>query len=245
MSGAPLDVFRCALSGMSLIEASAGTGKTWNICALYLRLLLQRRLDVSQILVVTFTNAATAQLRERIRARIAETLDHLKGEALDSDNDFAVKLLDSLPANPADGPDRMHLLGQALQRFDEAAIFTIHGYCERALRDTPLGAGMPLSMELLAEEPELATEVAGDFWRREIATGNLAAGLAAYLVQARDTPEKLAALLERRVAKPLARLEWPGPVVLMEQDGIAARQQELDAARQCWQQDQATIVACV
>ncbi len=245
MSGAPLDAFRCELSGMSLIEASAGTGKTWNICALYLRLLLQRRLDVSQILVVTFTNAATAQLRERIRARIEETLEHLKGEAIGAGHDFAVKLLDSLPADPVDGPDRKHLLGQALQRFDEAAIFTIHGYCERALRDTPLGAGMPLSMELLAEEPELATEVAGDFWRRKIATGNLAPGLAAYLVQARDTPEKFAALLERRVAKPLARLEWPGPVVPMEQDGIAARQQEFDAARQCWQQDQATIVACV
>ena len=65
----PLDVFNCPLDGISLIEASAGTGKTWNICGLYLRMLLEQDLDIQKILVVTFTNAATAELRERIRAR--------------------------------------------------------------------------------------------------------------------------------------------------------------------------------
>ena len=72
-----LDVFACPLDGISLIEASAGTGKTWNICGLYLRLLLERRLEVQRILVVTFTNAATAELRDRIRQRIAGTLAYL------------------------------------------------------------------------------------------------------------------------------------------------------------------------
>ena len=71
-----LDVFQCDLDGINLIEASAGTGKTWNICGLYLRLLLERGLEVQQILVVTFTNAATAELRERVRARIVETHDY-------------------------------------------------------------------------------------------------------------------------------------------------------------------------
>ena len=72
------DVFTCSLDGINLIEASAGTGKTWNICGLYLRLLLERDLDVTQVLVVTFTNAATAELRERIRSRIGETLTWLR-----------------------------------------------------------------------------------------------------------------------------------------------------------------------
>ena len=58
----PLDVFRCELAGVNQIEASAGTGKTWNICALYVRLLLERDLNADQILVVTFTKAATAEL---------------------------------------------------------------------------------------------------------------------------------------------------------------------------------------
>ena len=72
-----LDVFRCPLDGVRLIEASAGTGKTWNICALYVRLVLEKALTVEQILVVTFTNAATAELRERIRGRLAGLLTAL------------------------------------------------------------------------------------------------------------------------------------------------------------------------
>jgi hypothetical protein len=73
-----LDVFACPLDGLRLIEASAGTGKTWNICGLYLRLLLERNLEVQQILVVTFTNAATAELRERIRCRIVDVVAYLQ-----------------------------------------------------------------------------------------------------------------------------------------------------------------------
>ncbi len=98
MSGQALNVFECALDGTSLIEASAGTGKTWNICALYLRLLLERRLDVQQILVVTFTNAATAELRHRIRSRIAETLAHLRGTGPGVVDPFVDSLLQSLRA---------------------------------------------------------------------------------------------------------------------------------------------------
>ena len=67
-----LDVFACDLDGVNQIEASAGTGKTWNICALYVRLLLEKNLSADQILVVTFTKAATAELHERIRGRLAE-----------------------------------------------------------------------------------------------------------------------------------------------------------------------------
>jgi ATP-dependent exoDNAse (exonuclease V) beta subunit len=61
------------LQGVNLIEASAGTGKTYTICSLYLRLVIEQDYDVQQILVVTFTKAATAELRERIRARLVST----------------------------------------------------------------------------------------------------------------------------------------------------------------------------
>ena len=80
-----LNVFDCPLQDLSLIEASAGTGKTWNICVLYLRLLLEKNLTVQQILVVTFTNAATAELRERIRSRIVQTLDYIQNTELPED----------------------------------------------------------------------------------------------------------------------------------------------------------------
>ena len=69
----PLAVFDCPLDGIRLVEASAGTGKTWNICALYLRLLLERGIEAPGILVVTFSITATAELRERIRDRLIAT----------------------------------------------------------------------------------------------------------------------------------------------------------------------------
>src|ERR1700733_13819433 len=67
-----LDVFACPLDGVNQIEASAGTGKTWNICALYVRLLLEKKLSAESILVVTFTRAATPELHERVRSRLAQ-----------------------------------------------------------------------------------------------------------------------------------------------------------------------------
>ena len=87
------DVFDCELHGTQLIEASAGTGKTWNLCGLYLRLLLERDLKVPDILVVTFTNAATAELRERVRSRIADTLARLRGSAPRDADTFVDTLL--------------------------------------------------------------------------------------------------------------------------------------------------------
>ena len=90
-----LDVFACPLDGVNQIEASAGTGKTWNICALYVRLLLEKDLGADEILVVTFTKAATAELHERIRGRLAQ-LAH----ALDTGDD-AFRLAERLAAAEA------------------------------------------------------------------------------------------------------------------------------------------------
>ncbi|MEO5686853.1 MAG: exodeoxyribonuclease V subunit beta [Burkholderiaceae bacterium] len=210
----PLDVFTCELSGIRQIEASAGTGKTWNICGLYLRLLIESRLEVQRILVVTFTNAATAELRERIRQRIVDTLAWLHaeqaGEAAAGGDDFVARLV-------ARARDHLHLptddivarLKLALATFDEAAIFTIHGFCQRALADTPFTAQMPLALELVRDDADWVAEAANDFWRRRIAADDLDAGLAGHLVASKDSPAGFAALLKRHLSKPLARAAWP------------------------------------
>src|SRR5262249_40237314 len=123
----PFDLFGCPLEGRSLIEASAGTGKTWNICGLYLRLLLDRGLGVQQILVMTFTNAATAELRERIRSRIVDVLNALREDADTVVSDvFCRDLLASLATDSDARARAQRHLDAALQQFDEAAIFTIH-----------------------------------------------------------------------------------------------------------------------
>ncbi len=240
----PLDVFGCGLRGVRLIEASAGTGKTWAICGLYLRLLLRpdQPLTVQQILVVTFTKAATAELRDRIRGRIAEVLAALEqpGVAASGGDPFVRQLLDSLEG---DRDDAARKLVQALRTFDEAAIFTIHGFCQRALDDTPFTAGLPLRQELVEDDSELCGQVARDFWRRHVAGAALPPGLAAWLAHCKDSPERLAALVKRHSAKPLSPSLWPDPVAATV--GIEAVQRAYDALRPVWLQGRDQILRCV
>jgi exodeoxyribonuclease V beta subunit len=204
----PLDVFGCTLTGTTLIEASAGTGKTWNICALYLRLLLERALPVQQILVVTFTKAATAELRDRIRARIVDALAVLRSGA-GGDDPFVRVLLAAARRRGLADPQIEQRLELARATFDEAAIFTIHGFCQRALADVPFAAQMPLALELLENDADLRREVVNDFWRRHFGAASLSEELAACLLVGKDTPETMGRLLARRLAKPLSVLRWP------------------------------------
>ncbi|MDP4176555.1 MAG: UvrD-helicase domain-containing protein, partial [Bacteroidota bacterium] len=115
------------LTGINLIEASAGTGKTYTITGLFLRLLLEKELSVRDILVVTFTEAATEELKDRIRKGISGLLDALKYDEV-KDNfqqDYIPRIKDRTHA--------IKLLKEALINFDEANIFTIHSFCRRML----------------------------------------------------------------------------------------------------------------
>ncbi|MBE2259218.1 MAG: exodeoxyribonuclease V subunit beta [Rhodobacteraceae bacterium] len=204
-----LDVFACPLDRRCLIEASAGTGKTWNICGLYLRLLLEQGLETQQILVVTFTNAATAELRQRLRARIVDVLAWLRNETTASDA-FVARLVAAVEANASVDRQRLRtLLEAALHTFDEAAVFTIHGFCQRALSDTPFAAGLPFSLELVQDDQALRLEAVSDFWRRQVAGDQISPALADYLAERQDSPEKWARLLKRQMAKSLSRVLWP------------------------------------
>jgi exodeoxyribonuclease V beta subunit len=243
VSSSRFDVYRCELDGTRLIEASAGTGKTWSLSGLYLRLLLERELPVPQILVVTFTNAAVAELRERIRSRIAEMLEWLRGAGTEGGDPFVPTLLKQLRQRPGwDDKSARDRLEQALQGFDEAAILTIHGFCQRALAEAPFSTGMPLQLSLLSDDSALRQQVVNDFWRQHIAAADLPLGVAALLLQRGDTPQRLDELLKRRLAKPLAHCLWPDaqPPV----DG-SAREQAFTAARQCWLAEHADIEAAV
>ena len=243
MSSSRFDVYRCELDGTRLIEASAGTGKTWSLSGLYLRLLLERELPVPQILVVTFTNAAVAELRERIRSRIAEMLEWLRGASTQGGDPFVPTLLKQLRQRPGwDDKSARDRLELALQTFDEAAILTIHGFCQRALAEAPFSTGMPLQLGLLSDDSALRQQVVNDFWRQHIAGADLPLGVAALLLQRGDTPQRLDELLKRRLAKPLAHCLWPDaqPPV----DG-SPRAQAFAAARACWVTEHADIEAAV
>ncbi|MDR6715162.1 exodeoxyribonuclease V beta subunit [Pseudomonas hunanensis] len=159
------------LHGSQLIEASAGTGKTFTISALYLRLILGhgeeqgfgRELLPPQILVVTFTDAATKELRERIRTRLAEAARFFRGELPDADPLLQL-LRDDYPE--ALWPRCASRLEVAVQWMDEAAVSTIHGWCQRMLREHAFDSGSLFTQSLETDHSELLGQVMRDYWRR-------------------------------------------------------------------------------
>ncbi|MGI6657030.1 MAG: exodeoxyribonuclease V subunit beta [Desulfobulbus sp.] len=158
----PLDPLNLPLTGRHLLEAGAGTGKTYTLVLLVLRLLLERGLGIDQILVVTFTRAATGELRDRIRSRLRTALDLL--DPATKNNDKADPNLSALLAllDPASARQRLR---DALVRVDEAAIHTIHGFCERILKEHAFESGRPLAVTLLENELPLRKQIIEDFWR--------------------------------------------------------------------------------
>ncbi|BDU14854.1 exodeoxyribonuclease V subunit beta [Lysobacter auxotrophicus] len=160
------------LDGVRLIEASAGTGKTFTLATLVTRLVIERGLRVGQILAVTYTEAATQELRERLRLRL-ELAARLANEValmpttLDDDSEAAVtRTLIERQARREDPLALARRLRQAAREMDLAAVFTIHGFCARALAEHAVEAGQPLlAPELTGSERELIDAVATDLWR--------------------------------------------------------------------------------
>ncbi len=153
------------LEGRKLIESSAGTGKTYTIASLYVRLLVEKELQVGQILVVTFTKAATEELKGRIRKNIRETLSVLEGAPAEDE------FIGALHARLAEADrvnDAAELLANALRMFDEAAIFTIHGFCGRVLKDNAFESASLFDTELVTDGSDLIEEIAADFYRTRI-----------------------------------------------------------------------------
>ncbi|HCL8272881.1 TPA: exodeoxyribonuclease V subunit beta [Citrobacter freundii] len=163
-----LDPLHLPLTGERLIEASAGTGKTFTIAALYLRLLLglggsaafPRPLTVEELLVVTFTEAATEELRGRIRSNIHELRIACLRET--TDNPLYARLLDEI----ADKKQAAQWLLLAERQMDEAAVFTIHGFCQRMLSLNAFESGMLFEQQLIEDESLLRYQACADFWRR-------------------------------------------------------------------------------
>ena len=162
-----LNVMTLPLFSERLIEASAGTGKTYTIAGLYLRLLLghgdenahPRPLSVDEILVVTFTDAATSELRDRIRARIVQTRQAFIAGF--SDDPLISELLNQYP----DHAQAEYLLLNAVRQMDEAAIFTIHGFCQRMLKEHAFESGSYFETEFITDQATIRIQAVEAFWR--------------------------------------------------------------------------------
>lgn len=160
----PLKVESLLLHGQHLMEASAGTGKTFNITRIYLRLLLEKKLTVQEILVMTFTRDATEELRGRIRDEIQTALIQW-GNFSESDEFY------NHMQNTFSLAQVKPLLNNALLHMDEAAIFTIHGFCNRVLTEQAFASGLEFSMQMEANTQEIEIEAIRDLYRM-LSTGN-------------------------------------------------------------------------
>ena len=167
---APDPYLTLPLDGVRAIEASAGTGKTFTLATLVVRLVVERGLRIGQILAVTFTEAATQELRTRIRARLLLAADLVDAPPPDDAPPEAVLTHAVLAAHLDGGTESADALRRRLQvaanDIDLAAIFTIHGFCARVLREHALEAGQGFDApELLANDATLREAIAADLWR--------------------------------------------------------------------------------
>ena len=185
--------------GVSVLEASAGTGKTYALAGLYLRLVVEHALTPREILVTTYTEAATAELRGRIRERLENARAVFRGELPKPDDTLLPALLARVEKS-----DALKHLSAALGGFDEAAIHTIHGFCERTLRERAFESGSTFDTELLTDQSALLREVAADFWRRE--TYGEDAVAAALTLASGINVDDLVKLLPRVLSNPRIRI---------------------------------------
>ena len=224
-----LDPLTFPLHGIRLIEASAGTGKTYTIAALYLRLVLGHGgendeiepLTPPQILVVTFTNAATEELRDRIRSRLNEAAAFFRGE-IQGD-----AFLDALKSTYDAGqwPKCAGLLERSAQWMDESAIYTIHAWCRQMISQHAFDSGGLFDLDLTPRNRELLEEAACDYWRCHFygQPQEIAAEIRAIC----NTPQDLLKKIDKLIQEP-----FPDPINPI--DVIHTRLKSIETARHVW-----------
>ena len=165
---APLD------QSMLCLEASAGTGKTYTIEGLITRLIVEEGIGIHELLVVTFTRAATAELRTRIRkvletTRLALESGGVNEEPADTHHVVSV-LFNTIPES--ERPEAIGRIRRAIEGFDEAQISTLHGFCQRALQEHAFESGVPFEVEMLQSTDVLSQEIAQDWWSNSRHSGD-------------------------------------------------------------------------
>ncbi|MEO8998348.1 MAG: exodeoxyribonuclease V subunit beta [Rhodanobacter sp.] len=233
---APLDPLHLPLHDVRLIEASAGTGKTWTIAALYLRLVLGHGdrtapLLPPQILVVTFTKAATAELRERIRTRLSEAAEAFRRHG--KPDDFLATLIAEYP----DTEDRARAARQlelAAQWMDEAAVHTIHGWCQHMLSQHAFDSGHAFVQNTTSDENELLAEAVRDYWRQQFFA--LDRTDAEQISRWWKDPQALQTSLQPLLRQPVENLRLDGHKLPVIEDLPAAMDAQLTPLREAQQQ---------
>ena len=159
------DVKKVHLSGSNLIEASAGTGKTYSIAILVLRLLLENKIPIKEILMVTFTKAAVAELEERIRKFVREANKFATGTEI-KDKSIQEIVMQSQLDNGLE--ETLRLLKNAVIYLDETSVLTIHSFCQQTLNEFAFETNQLFSAELLQDTSLVLKEETQKFWRKNV-----------------------------------------------------------------------------
>ena len=181
------------LAGVNLIEANAGTGKTYTIVRIFLRLLLEKKIPIEKILVVTFTEAATAELKDRVARTLHETLQTLQTHP--THDEFLQTLVAEQGRTAV-----MESLESTLLKFDEVSISTIHGFCRKILQEFAFETQSFFESELLANQDPLIEELARDYWRN--AMHHDSPKYSKVFLQYMESPHDLAQKFKQTLSKP-------------------------------------------
>jgi exodeoxyribonuclease V beta subunit len=236
-------------NGRSLIEASAGTGKTWTIAVLYLRLILEQQLSPRQLVVTTFTDAAAQELRERLRGKL------LWAEKIAMQDDPAVIPCETDEAwlrarwqdDPAGRQTDLQRIRLALAEMDVAPVGTLHALCARILAEHPFACGTPFVSGKLVDGRIVLDEVARDLWRRlqqgadedalvqlqQTVEADLTLGKLASRLRACLTPGVTVPLIAKTQNEEILSPEWvPRLRELIANDGVFRKDSRL---RRTWE----------
>jgi len=171
---APFDICGPLPTGTTLLEASAGTGKTWTIAALVTRYVAEGVVRLDQMLVVTFGRAASQELRERVREQLVEAERSLAGRLsegpLPSAGTTAVGALLALllDADDVELARRLRRVRLALSDFDAATIAT-HQFCQLVLKSLGVAGDTDTGATLVEDLDDLLVEVVDDIYVRGFA----------------------------------------------------------------------------
>ena len=166
------DVVNTPLHGRHLIEASAGTGKTYSLIHIVLRLIVEEGLSIDRLLLVTFTKAATAELRQRVRELLITAREAFLS-AKDDDEQYDKTLL-LLVQKWREADISEEIFRQAIDRMDDASICTIHSFCQKMLEENKFSSSEGFDFEIGTDD-DLRREVIDQFLRKELsATDNVA-----------------------------------------------------------------------
>ena len=159
------DVLNVKLTGSNLVEASAGTGKTYSIAILVLRMVIEQGISIEKQLIVTYTNFAVAELKDRVRKFLNEAHEYVQGIGVKDKYDST---LTTLCDNVSDKILLKERLKSSLLSMDEAAIYTIHGFCQRILSEFAFETKQNFKAELINDVSDLIQLTSNEFWRKEL-----------------------------------------------------------------------------